>query len=89
MSDEEESLLKFPCEFLLKVIGHDKEDFVENILCIVDDHIKDFDREQISVRNSQGAKYLALSISFIAESKPQMDALYMALNNHEHVVMVL
>ena len=40
-------------------------------------------------RLSSGDKYLSLTVTFTAESKDQLDAIYEDLNGHELVLMTL
>ncbi|MCW5590154.1 MAG: DUF493 domain-containing protein [Legionellales bacterium] len=87
MSDLE--LMQFPCDYLLKVIGYDRQGFLESVITIVELHVENLDRTQVRHRPSQNGNYAAISIQLQAQSKTQMDALYLDLNAHENVVMVL
>ena len=88
MSDPQ-MLLESPCLFPLKAIGTGTDDFESLVVSIVRQHVPDFGEGAISTRPSGGGKYLAVTVTFVAESKAQVDALYQELSDHERVVMVL
>lgn len=83
----EETLLKFPCDFPIKVIGHSTEEFHTVVLEILNRHV---DKPAApTVRPSRDDKYVALSISINATSQKQLDAIYTELSGHELVLFVL
>lgn len=85
----EETLLKFPCDFPLKVMGRHNDDFRSVALGIVQKHTGDVDIGQIEERPSKDGKYLSLTYTIRATSKAQLDALYLELTSCEKVLIVL
>jgi len=85
----EESLLKFPCEFPLKVMGRNNDEFRSIALGIVHKHIAETDLRSIEERPSKDSKYLGLTYNILATSKAQLDALYLELTSCEKVLIVL
>jgi uncharacterized protein len=85
----ETTLLEFPCEFPIKIMGLTRDDFAQTILEIVRRHAPDFDGATMEMRSSSGAKYLSLTCTIRAQSKAQLDALYRELSAHEMVKIVL
>lgn len=88
-SSGEESLLKFPCDFTLKVFGLQSGEFESNVLMIIHKHAPDLSGRAIQTRSSQQGKYCALSITIHAESREQLDNIYQDLSASPHVIMVL
>lgn len=88
---EPESVLKFPCEFPLKIIGDHslEDDFEVFVLPIVVRHVPYLDQGQVTRRLSSEGKYLAVTVTFIAESRRQLDDLYRELSSHKRVRMLL
>lgn len=84
-----ETLFEFPTEYPLKVAGKNKPGFEQTVIDIVRRHVTDFDDAQLTVRESKGGKYLSVSVTFIARSKPQLDALYQDLTAHVDIVWAL
>jgi hypothetical protein len=89
MSASRPSAFEFPCSFPIKVFGRDEDEFETLIVSIIRRHIPDLPAENVSSRLSDGGKYLAVTATFIADSREQLDALYMELSVHDRVLMVL
>lgn len=86
---EHETLLEFPCEFPLKIMGETQEGFAEVIVGIVQRHAPDFSAKDVEMRASSGGKYLSLTCTVTATSKQQLDDLYRELTSHPMVKVVL
>ncbi len=86
--DIPETILEFPCIFPLKVMGHAADDFEDFVVGIVHTHAPLSARTVIS-RASSGGKYLSVTVTFVAESKAQLDAIYLELSQHKRVLMAL
>jgi uncharacterized protein len=84
-----DTLFEFPTEYPLKIAGKNTVELEATVIEIVRRHVEDFDHTTLTVRESKGGKYLAVSVSFTARSKPQLDALYQDLTDHPHVVWAL
>jgi putative lipoic acid-binding regulatory protein len=87
MSDAGESPLKFPADIDVKVFGRNETQFREAVLTIVRAHYGD--RHTVGEHISKQGAYLSLSISVVAESREQIDALFRELTAHDDVLMVL
>ena len=83
------SLLEFPCHFPLKVIGKNVEEFELQVMRIMQKHVTEADTAQCRRRLSAGNKYLALTISFMAQSQGQLEAIYKELQSLELVQFTL
>lgn len=79
----------FPCEYPIKIMGLANETFEKLVMPILQTHIPDLKKEAISTRASKGGKYTALTVTFQATSKAQVDALYQDLTSKPEVIMVL
>jgi uncharacterized protein len=86
---EPPSLIEFPSDFPIKIMGVRHDDFAQSVLDIVVLHAPDFDPAAMEMRASKGGKYLSLTCTVRATSKAQLDALYMALTQHPDVKVVL
>lgn len=85
----EESLLKFPCDFTLKVFGLSTDEFESAVLVIVHKHAPNLSGRAIQSRTSEHGKYLALTITVQVDSREQLDNIYQDLSSSPHVIMVL
>lgn len=86
---EAETLLEFPCDFPLKIMGATREGFAQAIVEVVLRHAPDFDAAKLEMRPSKAGNYLSLTCVVRATSKPQLDALYRELSAHPWVKIVL
>ena len=84
-----ETPLEFPCDFPIKIMGLQRDGFQGEIIAIARQIIPDLDENAIQTRDSRTGKYLAITLTFTATSKAQIDALYLAINKHPDVRMVL
>jgi putative lipoic acid-binding regulatory protein len=89
MASYKDTLLEFPCEFPLKIMGKADDSLAQVVLDIVTVHAPDFDGATMEMRASSGGNYLSLTCTVVARSKPQLDALYMDLSGHPMVKVVL
>lgn len=85
----EESLLTFPCEFPVKVMGRASENFEAEVVAIVRKYAPDVTTADIHQRPSGKGNYIAVTVTVNATSKEQLDNIYLDLNAHESVVMML
>jgi len=86
---EQETLLEFPCDFPLKIMGATRDDFAQTIVAVVLKHAPDFDPAGVAMRPSKAGNYLSLTCTIRATSKAQLDALYRELSSHPLVRVVL
>ncbi|MEO8418728.1 MAG: DUF493 domain-containing protein [Methylophilaceae bacterium] len=86
---DEETLIEFPCDFPIKVMGETRDDFVATIIAVVRTHLPDFDASRVELRGSSGGRYTSLTCTVYVTSKPQLDNLYRALTAHPMVRVVL
>jgi putative lipoic acid-binding regulatory protein len=83
------SLLVFPCDFPIKVMGRREDGFAQAVLEITLRHAPDFRSETIEMRTSKNGRYLSLTVTISARSREQLDGLYSELSRHPMVMMVL
>ena len=89
MALENASLIEYPCDFPIKVLGRTQAGFAQAVLAVVQAHAPDFDGSTMEMRSSKGSKYLSVTCVIRATSREQLDQLYRALCDHPMVVMVL
>lgn len=86
---EPESLIAYPCDFPIKVMGEARPGFAQAVMDVVLRHAPDFDPATMEMRTSRLGKYLSLTVTVRAESRLQLDELYRELCDHAMVKMVL
>jgi putative lipoic acid-binding regulatory protein len=89
ISSATDSLITYPCDFPIKVMGPAQDGFQEAIVRVVRDFDPDFQTDSMEVRSSSGGRYLGLTLTVRVHSRAQLDNLYRALHGHEMVSVVL
>lgn len=84
-----ETLLEFPCEFPLKVMGRKEAGFQDIVVALVEAHTGSLEAERIRLRESRDGNFIALTVTIRAESQAQLDAIYGELSAHDQVLMAL
>jgi len=85
----EQSLIEYPSQFPIKVMGAHVEGFVEAIVSVAQQFDPAFDAASVERRPSSGGKYLGVTITVTATSREQLDELYRTLTTHPMVKVVL
>ena len=86
---KDESLIQFPCDFTLKIMGKAQDDFENLVITIVKKHFPSVTAANIQKKMSKDNHYLSLSVTVYARSKMELDALYQELSTTKEVLMVL
>jgi len=89
MTDKKESAIEFPCKFPIKAMGLASFDLALTVFEIVIQHAPDTPRGAVKTRESSNGKYISITVTVNAQSQDQLDAIYQALTDHEHVMMAL
>ncbi len=85
----EESLIDFPCDFAVKVMGAALPEFHTSIEEIAKKHDPEFIPAETKHKNSKTGKYVSLTLNIHAKDKPQLDGLYQELTDNELVLWAL
>lgn len=85
----DESPLRFPTAFPIKVMGARADGFVDAVVELVRRFDPGFDAATVSTRASRGGRWLGVTVTITATSRAQLDELYRALSAHPMVRVVL
>ena len=89
MESQTASLIEYPSDFPIKVMGAQVAGFVDAMTSIAQQFDPAFDASRIEKRPSKGGKYLGLTLTVRATSREQLDELYRTLSTHPMVKVVL
>ena len=94
IGEGEETLLRFPTPFPIKAMGRmhsmdSDEGFAQIVLGIVMQHAPDFDAATIEMRPSKNGNFISVTATINAQSKAQIDAIYLELTGNPLVLMAL
>ena len=85
----QETLIEFPCDFPIKVMGETHQHFTQEMVKTIRQLLPEFDETSIEMRGCSGGKYISLTCLVYVTSKPQLDDIYRALTSHPMVKVVL
>lgn len=89
MSEQDDTLFNFPCDFPIKIMGHANDEFEVAVLTIIRKHFPNISETALNLRESKEGKYLSVTVTVTADSREQLDAVYLELNAHHTVIMTL
>jgi putative lipoic acid-binding regulatory protein len=87
--DPKESLIEYPSDFPIKIMGVMQDTFAQTMVDIVTLHDPTFHAGKMEMRPSSKGTYLSLTVTVRATSREQLDNLYRALSSHPMVKVVL
>ena len=82
------NILVFPCNFPFKVMGLNTPEFADTMLQVVQQFVPEIAPAAMRSAVSAKGNYLALTFTFEAQSRQQLDALYLACTSHPLVKVV-
>jgi len=89
MPGPNESLIEYPSDFPIKIMGAMQEAFAQTMVEVVQKHDPEFHAGKMEMRPSSKGNYLALTVTVRATSREQLDNLYRELSSHAMVKVVL
>lgn len=85
----EDTLLSFPCDFPVKVMGLASPDFDSFVVGLIRKHSPDLHEGAVQTRFSQGGRYMAVTVTIQAQSRAQLDDIYRDLTADDRVLVAL
>lgn len=85
----QDSLIEYPSDFPIKILGPMHDAFAQTMLELVLLHDSEFDAAKMEMRPSSNGNYLAITVTIRATSREQLDNLYRSLTGHPMVKVVL
>lgn len=84
-----ETLLEFPCQFPIKIMGLADEEFEGIVVAILNKWVPDLGEAAIVSKHSANGKYISITATINAQSQEQLDNVYRALSGHPKILVVL
>ncbi len=84
----DKDIMEFPCDFPIKIIGVASAEFETEVLMIVRKHFPDLKEAAVKLRPSKNGKYQAITVTVLATSRAQLDAIYKDLTASPLVSLV-
>ena len=81
--------ITYPYEVPIKAMGLSCDDFAQLIIEIVRCHVPELDTNLVTTRPSPNGKYISVTVTIMADSRAQLEAIYLDLKACEQVLMRL
>ena len=85
-TEAQETLVEFPCDFMIKAMGKASPEFHDTVVSIVQKHDESFTKDKIIERESKKGTFVSVTFYVYVENKPDLDAIYQNLTDSEHVL---
>jgi len=85
----EENLLKFPCDFPIKMMGRESSEFHDTVRAIIEKHTGAIDDGAIQFSLSRNGRFVSITVTVNAKSQQQLDDIYREVSAHDDVLMAL
>ena len=85
----DETLLEFPCEFPIKIMGRESAEFRALARALVEKHTGPLADDAISTALSRNDSFVSVTITVNAQSQQQLDDIYHEITSHDEVLMAL
>lgn len=89
MGRERETVLKFPCDFPIKVMGRTGMGLRERVTRIVRRHASGLSSRAVTSRLSRHGSYVSITAVVPATSQRQLDDIYRELSACEAVIIAI
>lgn len=85
----DETVLEFPCDFPIKMMGRDTPEFHSTARKIIEKHTGPLDDSAIQSNLSSKGRFVSITVTVNARSQQQLDDIYREVTAHEDVLMAL
>ncbi len=85
----DETLLEFPCDFPIKIMGRESTDFRTLARELVEKHTGPLAEDAIQNALSRSGSFVSVTITIKAQSQQQLDDIYREITSHDDVLMAL
>jgi hypothetical protein len=85
----EQSVLEFPCDFPIKMMGRDTAEFRATARSLVEQHVGTVDDSLVQAASSRKGNFVSVTITITATSQQQLDDIYEDVTAHDDVLMAL
>lgn len=85
----DETLLQFPCDFPIKMMGRESSHFHKSVRALVEKHTGPLADEVIQSALSRNGRFVSITVTVRVENQQQLDDIYRDVSAHDDVLMAL
>lgn len=84
-----ETLLAFPCDFPIKMMGRETPQFHETARALIERHTGPLADDAVHSTLSRNGRFVSITVTVSAQSQEQLDDIYRDVSSHKDVLMAL
>jgi putative lipoic acid-binding regulatory protein len=84
-----DSLLEFPCQFPIKMMGRKNNEFQPIAIALVEKHAGEIAASAVRLTSSSNGKFVSVTVHIEARSQEQLDDIYRDLSACEDILVAL
>ena len=81
--------IEFPCDYPVKVMGENQDDFVDLVVAVARRHAPELAADKVRTRMSRTERWVSVTMVIVATGEPQLQALFDDLKATGRIQMVL
>ena len=85
----DETLLEFPCDFPIKIMGRESDEFRALARELVEKHTGPLADEAIVSSLSRNSAFVSVTVTVVAQSQQQLDDIYREVTSNDEILMAL
>ena len=85
----DETLLEFPCDFPIKIMGRESDEFRALARELVEKHTGPLADEAIVSSLSRNSAFVSVTVTVVALSQQQLDDIYREVTSNDEILMAL
>lgn len=85
----DETLLEFPCDFPIKIMGRESAQFQALARSLVEKHTGPLDDDAVQSALSRNGSFVSVTVTVVAQSQQQLDDIYREVTANDDVLMAL
>ncbi len=86
---DNETLIEFPCDYRLKAMGRQSDNFIDIVYEIACKYAPETPRENIKINPSKKGNFISVNVTIYATCIEQIHGIYGDLKKHPDVLMCL
>ena len=85
----DETLLEFPCDFPIKIMGRESDEFRGLARELVEKHTGPLADDAIVSSLSRNGAFVSVTVTVLAQSQQQLDDIYREVTSNDEILMAL
>jgi putative lipoic acid-binding regulatory protein len=85
----DETLLEFPCDFPIKIMGRESDEFRALARALVEKHTGPLADDAIVSSLSRNGAFASVTVTVVAQSQQQLDDIYREVTSDDEILMAL